>query len=59
MSTVKEAKEERVNQIDETLDKVTQLLKAAKEPNAQPLIEQISSYKPPEIVEETNTVSSY
>ena len=48
--------EDKQNKLEDTLQKVSELLKASKEPAK---VETVNDYKPPEIVEETNTVSSY
>lgn len=56
VTTEKELKEDKKVKLEDTLQKVSELLKASKEPEK---VEAVNDYKPPEIVEETNTVSSY
>ena len=55
VGTKKEKKEEKQTHLNETLQKVSELLQKSKEPQVEAAV----NYKPPEIVEETNTVSSY
>ena len=56
VTTEKEVKEDKKTKLEDTLQQVSELLKASQEPKK---VESVNDYKPPEIVEETNTVSSY
>ena len=55
VGTKKEKKEAKQNHLDDTLQKVAELLQKSKEPQVEAAV----NYKPPEIVEEANTISSY
>ena len=55
VGTKKEKQEQKQTHLDDTLQKVAELLQKSKEPQVEAAV----NYKPPEIVEETNNVSSY